>query len=199
MIENFLRPPKLPTEFVADALRVMGLVSVGIAALFFAMTDAGILAFALPALVAPRFIRVPPVFDIAFCLTVLVAAWSNVADLYRTLGAWDIVMHVLLTALMAPMLYMLLVRFDAAPSPGSSAVKRRAIIVSFTTLGLAISALWEMVEWAGFVLITDDIYVEYHDTIGDMAMGGLGALAAGIVYVTLRPRGTARDRGPDLT
>lgn len=187
MIENFLRPPTSIAEYVADALRLIGVLSVGIAAVWFAITDVGIVAFALPALVAPRFIGVPPVFDSAFCVTVLVAAWSNVFDLYRSVVGWDIVMHFVCTALMAPMLYLLFVRLQAAPAPGSS-VKRRVIILSFVTLGLAISALWEMVEWVGYVFISDDIYVEYHDTIGDMAVGGLGALITGIIFALTQHR-----------
>jgi hypothetical protein len=47
--------------------------------------------------------------------------------------------------------------------------------------GLAVSALWEMVEWAGRTFVTSEIFVTYEDTISDMAVGGLGALAAGVV------------------
>ena len=54
MIENFLRPPRTMSAVVADAVRLCGLLSIVVAALWFELTDAGILAFALPALVAPR-------------------------------------------------------------------------------------------------------------------------------------------------
>lgn len=33
----------------------------------------------------------------------------------------------------------------------------------------------------GYVAITSDIYVTYHDTIGDMAAGGVGAFGAGLL------------------
>lgn len=181
MIENFLRPPRSIAEYLADGLRVIGLLSVGVAAIWFSATDAGILAFALPALMAARFIGVHPTFDICFSVTVLIAAWSNVFDLYRTVPGWDSVMHLGCTAVLTPMLYQLLARFDVVPDLGGGSLKPRTIIVAFTSLGLALSVLWEFVEWAGFVWITDDIFVEYHDTIGDMAAGGLGALGAGIV------------------
>ncbi len=53
-------------------------------------------------------------------------------------------------------------------------------------IGLAASAVWEMIEWAGRTFVTDEIFVTYEDTIGDMAMGGLGALAAGVLVAVVR-------------
>jgi hypothetical protein len=53
-------------------------------------------------------------------------------------------------------------------------------------IGLAISALWEMVEWAGWRFISDDIYVAYQDSIGDMAVGGLGAVLGGLLLAYVR-------------
>ncbi|MET0812915.1 MAG: hypothetical protein ABWY03_07660, partial [Microbacterium sp.] len=73
MIVNFLRPPRRASEYVADAVRVLGFVSVVVAAIGWTATDAGILAFALPALLIPRFVGVRPWLDTAFGLTVLVA------------------------------------------------------------------------------------------------------------------------------
>ena len=90
MIERFLRPPATGAEWVADALRVLGLVSVFVAGFGWTATDAGVLAFTLPALVLPRFVGARAGFDIVFCLTVLAAAWSNVIDLYRTVPGWDL-------------------------------------------------------------------------------------------------------------
>lgn len=192
MIENFLRPPRTLAEWIADGLRVLGVLGVVVAAIWFTPTDAGILAFTLPALVGARFIGVPPAFDIAFSVTVQIAAWSNVIDLYRTVEGWDVVMHLVCTAVLTAMLYELLARLDVVPGLGAPALRRRTVIVAFTGIGLAISALWEMVEWVGFVGITDDIFVEYHDTIGDMAVGGLGSLIAGIVVAVALTRGSTR-------
>lgn len=192
MIENFLRPPRTLAEWIADGLRVLGVLGVVVAAIWFTPTDAGILAFTLPALVGARFIGVPPAFDITFSVTVQMAAWSNVVDLYRTVEWWDVVMHLVCTAVLTVMLYELLARLDVVPGLGDPTLKRRTVIVAFTGIGLAISALWEMVEWIGFVGITDDIFVEYHDTIGDMAVGGLGSLIAGIVVAVALTRGSTR-------
>lgn len=182
MIENFLRRPSGPAEITADVVRVVGLLSVAVAAIWWTGTDAGVLALALPALLVPRFVGVRPGFDIAFGITVLVASWSNVLDLYRTVAGWDLVVHVVCTGFIAAMAYLALVRWDIMPRPPRA---RRAAVIFTAALGLAASALWEMVEWLGKTFVTDEIFVTYNDTIGDMAVGGLGALLAGFVVAAV--------------
>lgn len=183
MIENFLRPPRSAGEATADALRVLGLVSVIIAAFGWEATDAGVLAFALPALLLPRFLGSRAWFDIVFCLTVLVAAWSNVVDLYTTVPGWDLVVHFVATGVLSIGTYQLLARLRIVPTADTAL--RRVPIVLVTAIGLALSALWEMVEWFGWAVITDTIFVAYEDTIADMTVGGLGALAAGILLTAV--------------
>ncbi|WP_430591757.1 DUF2238 domain-containing protein [Humidisolicoccus flavus] len=186
MITNFLRPPTSLSEWIADVLRVVGLLGVVVAGIWLSPTDAGILALTLPALVLPRFIGARAGFDIVFSVVVLVAAWSNILDLYRTLIGWDKAIHLLCTAVIAPMVYLLLAHCEIVPRPGHDGVRTRVAVTMSTTIGLAVSAVWEMIEWVGFVVFTDEIYVEYHDTIGDMAIGGLGALLAGFVLSRAR-------------
>ncbi|MEH3090201.1 MAG: hypothetical protein PGN24_11635 [Microbacterium arborescens] len=193
MVSNFLRPPRTASAWGADAVRVAGLLSVIVAAVWFEPTDAGILALALPALVVPRFIGVRPSFDIVSGITVLVAAWSNVVDLYRTLEWWDIPMHLVCTAVLAALAYLAAAEFDVVPRPGTAGFRARTGIVVTTALGLALSAVWEMIEWLGKAFV-DSIYVTYDDTIGDMAVGGIGSLVAGIVVA--RVRLLARDAAP---
>jgi hypothetical protein len=183
MIENFLRSPRTLGATVADAIRVLGLVSVVVAGIWFQATDAGILALALPALLVPRFLGVRSGFDILYGITVLVAAWSNVLDLYTALRWWDVPVHLLCTGLLAAVLYVALERFAVIPHASRPARQR---VVLMAVLGLAISALWEMVEWFGYTFISDEIFVAYQDTIGDMAVGGLGALLAGVALTRVR-------------
>lgn len=186
MIENFLRAPRKPAEWIADAVRVSGALSVVALFIWSTVTDAGILALALPALLIPRFIGARPAFDIFFGLTVLVAAWSNVLDLYTTLPGWDLVVHFVCTGAIAAMGYLTLVGFAVVPSPRAARARRRTPIVIVIILGLAASAVWEMVEWAGKTFVTSEIFVTYDDTIGDMAAGGLGAVIAALVVARVR-------------
>ena len=199
MRENFLRPPSTPGEWIADLLRVAGVLCVAVAAIGWTWTDAGIVALALPALVAPKFIGMRAWFDIAYAVTVLIAAWSNVFDLYTTVVGLDLIVHFTLTGLSAALLYVLLARADIVALPGG---RRAAPIVLTTTMGLALSALWEMIEWIGWTLIGDDIFVAYQDSIGDMVAGGLGALAAGLLLSSvpvLRPDAERRVAGDRVT
>ncbi|WP_109211681.1 MULTISPECIES: hypothetical protein [Microbacterium] len=186
MIRRFLRPPHGPGEWLADGVRLIGVLSVIAAFVWWRPTDAGIVALSLLALVVPRFVGVRPSFDILFCVTVLVAAWSNVLHLYETLVGWDLVVHFVCTGVLAAMTYVILARLQIVPAPLGDETRRATPVVLVTALGLALSALWEMLEWVGRTFIAPEIFVTYQDTIGDMAAGGLGGLLAGLVVSRVR-------------
>jgi hypothetical protein len=181
VIENFLRRPQNAAEWFADGIRVLGVVSVVVAGIGWSPVDAGILAFVLPALLLPRLLGAEAWFDICCGAVILVAAWSNVVGLYDAVAWWDLLVHFLCTAVIAAMLYLLLAMLRVVPPPPAAPGTARTPILLVTCLGLALSSLWEMVEWFGHTFISAEIYVSYQDTIGDMALGGLGALAAGMV------------------
>lgn len=185
MIENLLRPPRTAAEFVADALRVVGLLSIVVAALAYEPTDAGILAAALPFLLVPRLLGTTAWFDIVSTAVILVAAWSNVIDLYTTLVGWDLVVHFVCTGVLTALTYLALARAEVVPGRGDPGFRTRIPMTLSPAIGLALSALWEMVEWFGHAVITPTISVGYGDTIGDMAAGGLGALIAGALVASV--------------
>ncbi|WP_460774062.1 hypothetical protein [Microbacterium sp. GXF7504] len=197
MIEDFLRPPRTVGEALADLVRILGVVSVGAAAIWGSPTDAGILAFALPALLVPRFLGLRAGFDLAYGVAVLGAAWSNVLDLYRTIPWWDVPAHLVCTGMLSLVLFLALERWgviDVEP------LRARRRLVLLPALGLAVSALWEMVEWFGKTFLSDAIFVTYDDTIGDMAVGGVGAFLAALVLGRLplaRPRPSRDGCGDD--
>jgi hypothetical protein len=186
VIRRFLRPPSGAGEWIADAIRVLGPLSVVAGFVWWAPADAGVLALALFGLVLPRFVGVRPGFDIAFCVTVLVAAWSNVFLLYQTVLGWDLVVHFVFTGMVAAMAYLLLARLELVPPPLAPGTRRATPILLVTSLGLALSAVWEMLEWIGWRFISEEIYVAYEDSIGDMAAGGLGGILAGLLVARVR-------------
>ena len=181
MIADFLRPPRGIGLITADVLRLVGLLSILGAAVWASPTDAGVLAFAFPGLLAPRFVGVRSWFDILTCVVVLVAAWSNVFDLYSRIAWWDLVVHFVCTGVLAALAYLALARLGIVVAARSPGYTRATGIILTTAIGLAVSALWEMVEWVGYTYISDKIFVTYDDTIGDMAVGGFGALVAGLL------------------
>lgn len=185
MIENFLRPPGSPSEVGADILRGFGALSVLFAAVFFDLRDAAIIAFVLPGLFFPRFIGMRAWADMVFTSTLLIAAWSNVFGLYTRITWWDLPVHFVCTGVVAAGVYLLLAHLRMVTTPGSVEMTTSAGIIFTTTFGLALSALWEMVEWFGRAYVSDEIYAAYGDTIGDMAVGGLGSLGAGFAIAFL--------------
>ncbi|MFB9259953.1 hypothetical protein [Dietzia aerolata] len=179
MIDNFLRPPGSRGQKTADALRLLGVLSAVAALALPGFTDAAIIAFCLPGLMLPRFLGMRPAADAWVTVVLLVAAWSNVLDLYRTVEWWDIPVHVVVAGTVAVLVYLLLARTEIVPAPGTARFTAVGALVLTTVLGLALGAVWEMVEWFGYAVITDDIHVTYQDTVGDMAAGGLGAVVGG--------------------
>jgi hypothetical protein len=184
--DDFLRPAATLGDWLADGLRLIGVLGLIAAAIWLKPTDAGIAALALPALMLPRMLGLAAWFDLTACATVLVAAWSNVFDLYRTVTGWDLVLHFLCTGVLAVIAAVILTRtgivpLAAAVDGSGPSLRRRTPVVLVPLVALAISAVWEMIEWLGWRYLSDDIFVTYQDTIGDMVLGGLGGIAAGIL------------------
>lgn len=194
MKADFLRPPRTVAEWAADALRVLGLLGVVAAAVWLDPTDAGIAALATPALMLPRMLGMRGDFDAAACAIVLTAAWSNVFDLYTSVAGWDLLLHFLCTGMLAIVGALVLTRTGVAQITTGDRVTARTPVVLLPLIALALSAVWEMVEWLGRAYLSDDIFVTYQDTIGDMVFGGLGGLLAGLLLSRM-PVERTRSRG----
>lgn len=177
MIDNFIRPPRGFSEIVADLIHFGGLLSFFLAVIFFELTQAAVVAFTLPGLVIARFLGVKPWPDAILTSSLIIAAWSNVFELYTSISWWDMFIHFICAGGLAAAAYFYLARIEAVPQPGTHRV---AGIVLTTAFGLALGVLWEVVEWVGFTYITSQIYVTYEDTISDLVVGGLGALVCGL-------------------
>ncbi|MET0303604.1 MAG: hypothetical protein ABW040_06105 [Microbacteriaceae bacterium] len=184
MKQRFLHPPSSVAEVLADLLRIAGLVSVVVAAIAWTASDAGVLAFVLLGLVIPRFLGMRALLDVLSGATLLVAGWSSVIDVYSRIGWWDLAVHFLGGGVVAAMSYLLFVRLGWLPGPRQTTAV--AVVVLATVIGLAGGAVWELLEWLGHTFIDSAIFVDYDDTIGDMALGGLGSVAAGVLLVLLR-------------
>lgn len=204
-VQNFLRPPATAPEIVADGVRLLGVISVVIAAIWFTLLDAGVVAFSLPALMLPRFLGLRPGWDIAASASVLVAAWSNIFGLYESIPGWDLLVHAVAGGALTLLGLIALAHAGVLPWPGASRHPRLSGPVLGAMLALALGALWEMVEWAGRTFVTAEIIVSYSDTIGDLAADGVGGAAAGLLLAAgrvIRPDAPPRrpvpaaDRSP---
>jgi len=182
MYANLKRPPRSVTDWLADLTRAIAIVVVVVALFALPFTDFAVLSMSLPAVMLSRMIGLRSGLDLVTCVTVFVAAGSNVIDLYRTWTGWDLVVHLACTGVLAAVALVLLDDARVIPPTG----RRRTPIVVATMAGLALSAVWEMVEWFGYRFITDAIFVTYDDTIGDMMAGGAGAFVAGVLASRFR-------------
>lgn len=197
MIQNFLRRPRGFIEILADALRVIGLVSVIAALIWWSWTDAGVLALVLLGLVLPRFLAASAVLDVALGATLLVAGWSSVIDLYRAIEGWDLLVHFAASGLIAAIVYLLLASYDLIPDPDDDQARLATVLILAVSFGLAVSAVWEMLEWVGHTYLDQRIFVGYDDSIGDMLFGGLGSLASGFAIRYLPLRRQEAEQGTD--
>ncbi len=171
---------------VADGLRLAVLVS-GVAVLVQGQVEGGLRflgAFLL--LLVPRRLQVPRPFDAAFGAAILVAVWAHVARWYQAAWWVDDAIHLVLPGATAALLVLALARLDLLPRLDEGVFRRhRAPIVIITvTTGFAVAGLWEMYEWVAVRLLPGtSILVGYTDTVGDIALGGLGSVAAGFLLV----------------
>lgn len=179
---TFLRPRFL----LADVVRVLTLVSLVVASVGWGGTALPVMALALLGAVVPRMLGLRPAFDLAVCVLALVAGWSSVFEWYTTVFLWDKFVHVVLTGLLAALVYV--IGSDLRGVPAAPGARRIAVAVTTTIAGLAVGAVWEMGEWLGHHYVDSAIFVGYDDTIGDLAADGLGALVAGFALPWLAAR-----------
>ena len=194
VIENFRRAPSGPAEWLADAVRVLGAVSVAVAGIGWGAVAFWVTALALLGVCASRFLALRPGLDIALGITLLVAAWSSTLGLYTSVAGWDLVVHFLATGLIAAALFVVAERFSVVPvggAPGATAVLTAAF-------GVTAAVVWEVAEWAGHNFVDPTIYVAYNDTIGDLVAGTVGSIVAGCsmryLHAGARVRPTAGAR-----
>jgi uncharacterized membrane protein YeaQ/YmgE (transglycosylase-associated protein family) len=62
-------------------------------------------------------------------------------------------------------------------------------------LGAIAAILWELAEYATFIMNTDEVIGIYRDTIGDEVLGLSGATVAGVLVAVLGPARPAPAHG----
>jgi hypothetical protein len=169
----------------ADAVRLAGLGSLLVAVVWFDAVAVALMFLVLGGLVVPRLLAVPGPLDVTYGVAVLVAAWSGVLDVYTAVRWWDLVVHAVVTGLVAVLAYGLVVRLGVALDPADVARRshRVGVPVLTTALGLGLSVLWEIGEWLGHTYLEPSIFVSEVDTLGDLAAGGVGSFVAGLAVM----------------
>jgi hypothetical protein len=197
MIRTQLRRPTGVAEVSADALRAVSLVGIVVASVGWGPIAGVSVALAAGGTVIPRMLALRPSVDIAFGITVLVAVWSSVLDIYITTPWWDLPVHLVTNGLCAALLYILLERAGVLPDAATLPRPRLTMVVVTTALGFTLGVIWEVFEWIGHTYLDPAIYVGYTDTIGDMVWGGAGSLLAGLGMAVFAGHGRPRAAGRD--
>jgi hypothetical protein len=103
----------------------------------------------------------------------LVDVTGNSLNLYDTLAWWDDANHLVNWALLCAGIGVLLLR--SVPWQGWW------LGVLVTGIGALLALGWELAEWYAFIRHGTELATAYQDTLGDQALGTLGAALAGVL------------------
>jgi hypothetical protein len=175
----FLRDP-------IDLIRASFLV--GALAFLFAREPGSALTLIVPAGVAvlvARLVNLPRVYDLAFCLAMVLTGWGEALKLYDEFGWYDNVVHFLSPLFACQVAYIALARLEVVPDPRDEIGTHEnwgLFAVTFA-LGVAIGGLWELVEWASDSWLGSDLQLSNEDSMGDLLADSLGSLTGAALLV----------------
>jgi hypothetical protein len=127
----------------------------------------------------------PYALDILVVLPFLIDTLGNALDLYDTIGWWDDANHFVNWFILTAGFGQLLVRLPVGR------LNAFALAVGF---GAVTAVLWEFAEYVAFIRNSSELDTAYTDTLGDLALGLGGSIAAALVTAHIMPR-VARDEG----
>lgn len=168
-----------------DVLRLVLLAGAVVAIFVGNLPGAVRLALTFLLVLVPRLLDVPRLFDLAFVLGMIFQGYGNLLDLFASWGPYDEIVHVVLTLAVAPLLYISLVRLEAAPDLGAETLGRDRLAVFTITLALGVTAgtLYELYEWLAVNAFGADLEIGYGDTIGDLFANLVAAAVGGTLLV----------------
>ena len=126
----------------------------------------------------------PYALDILLVLPFLIDTAGNAANLYDTIDWWDDFNHFLNWGILTAAFGQFLVRLPVGR------VATAALAIGF---GGVTAILWEFAEYFTFIRSNpDEFRSAYTDTLGDLALGLSGSVAAALITVTLAWRRSGR-------
>ncbi len=106
-------------------------------------------------------------------LPFLIDVTGNSLDLYDSVTWWDDANHLVNWLLLCLGIGLLLERAVLRPP--------WVLALAVTGIGAVLAILWELAEWYTFIRHGTELATAYTDTLGDEALGTLGALLAGLL------------------
>jgi hypothetical protein len=180
LLGDWSRPVRDPI----DVLRVAYLV--GIPVVYAARDDYPLnLTVSAIAVIAVRFLLLPRLYDLAFCLGFGLTGWGDALGLYQRIGFYDLIVHSLASFFFAPVLYILLARAEVLADLKQVTTAHHFVGVFVVTLalGLAVGAVWEMAEYTSDHFLGTKLAKSERDTATDLMVDGAGAAAGAALLV----------------
>jgi len=114
------------------------------------------------------------------CAPFFIDVTGNTLDLYDSVVWWDDANHFVNWLLLCVGIGLMLTRTGLR--------ERWALAALVTGLGAVLAILWELAEWYTFIRHGTELDTAYTDTLGDEALGTLGAASAGLLLLIHRTR-----------
>lgn len=131
----------------------------------------------------------PWLADLFVTVTCFSDILGNRLDLYDTIAWFDDWMHFMNTGLLAAAVVLLTLHRSA----GLGRILERCL-----AFGATAAIAWEVGEYFAFVSGSSERAFAYADTLGDLTLGTLGSVVAGLVLHTLWRRGRLVSAAPQL-
>jgi uncharacterized membrane protein YjdF len=118
--------------------------------------------------------KLPTLFDLIFVVAALINAGGCAWNLYNKPGPYDEIAHFFTIFAITLSFGFLLFR----ELMSSFAGHRVLFIITIASFGIAIGALWEIIEWSADFVIPQQIVSGLFDTVTDLILDSLGATLA---------------------
>ncbi|MFD2091026.1 hypothetical protein [Blastococcus deserti] len=180
------------TPVVRDGIDVLRLVILG-GAVVYAVNGrpgpAAVLATLGAVTVLARLVNLPRIYDLSVTAAMALQGFGETLGLYDEFVRFDDLVHFTLPMLTAPVIYIALARVEVVPDPREETHLPHYVGIAVVTaaLGIAVGALWEIVEWRSDAWFGTALSEGNDDTNGDLVRDTLGSLAgAGLLVVWAR-------------
>ncbi|MBD6614347.1 hypothetical protein FNW02_00250 [Komarekiella sp. 'clone 1'] len=139
--------------------------------------------------------KLPTLFDFLFVLAALLNATGWVWNLFGMPGPYDEIVHAYTTFAITLALSFLVY------SSMLNIFRNHTLLylVTITSFGIAIGALWEVTEWSAGKILNTQVIESLDDTIIDLIMDSLGAGLAALISLWALQKWTSRKANNSQT
>ena len=159
------------------------------------LSNAVALVATFAVLQAPRLMRLPVLFDVAFLVAWTLQELGQVAGFWSRFPWWDTLVHTALPAVLAPTGAILLIRAGALPDvlrPARRIQTVGAVLLVFL-VAAGFGTGYEIYEWFSDSHVGTHYQPDNSDTITDITANDIGGLAGGVLLVAATGRRRRRD------